>query len=212
MHKKWKPRYAHLCQDLFAYLMIEGKQSGFYVDVGCRDPFRTNNTWFLEEKLNWKGLSIDIVDYELVWKQRKSIFTQMNALTGNFKVLFEKYNVPKVIDYLTHDLEGEGDRYKGLINMPFDEYEFKIITVEHDAYRGFDKTERQPQREFLFSKGYELISSNVRSHAGDMQEDWWINPKYISRDTFLPFLSESQKFNHIFKFAGYDIDKLYDRG
>lgn len=208
---KWNPKYSQLCQDLFAYLMIEGKAEGYYVDVGCRNPFRTNNTWFLEERLNWTGLSIDIVDYESEWKARKSNFIQMNALQGNFRELFKRYNVPKVVDYLTHDLEGDGDRFQGLINMPFDEYEFKIITIEHDAYRGYELTERKPQRDFLFSKGYELVSSNVKSHAGDIQEDWWINPKYISRDVYLPFFSESQKFKYIFKFAGYDIDKLYSK-
>ena len=207
---KWEPRYAQLCQDLFAYLMIEGKQNGYYIDVGCRNPFRTNNTWLLEEKLNWNGISIDIVDYHSEWKQRKSKFVQMDALSGDFAALFRDYNVPKVVDYLTHDLEGDGDRFKGLINMPFDEYEFKIITIEHDAYRGYDLSERQPQRKFLLSKGYQLVASNVKSHAGDVQEDWWVHPKHIPRDVYLPFLSESQKFKHIFKFAGYNIDDLYD--
>jgi hypothetical protein len=213
---KWQPRYAQLCQDLFAYIMIEGKRDGYYIDVGCRNPFRTNNTWFLEEKLNWKGISIDINDHHAEWRQRESNFVQMDALNGDFRSLFKKFNVPKVVDYLTHDLEGDGDRYKGLINMPFDEYEFKIITIEHDAYQvnknyniDLGKTERKPQRDFL-SKGYELVASNVKSHAGDTQEDWWVHPKYIPRDVYSPFLSESQKFKHIFKFAGYDIDQLYD--
>ena len=75
---------------------------------------------------------------------------------------------------------------------------------------GYQKTEREPQRKFLESKGYVLVCSNVKSHAGDAQEDWWINPKFIDRSSYLKFFSESQKFNHIFKFAGYDIDSLYD--
>ena len=54
------------------------------------------------------------------------------------------------------------------------------------------------------------MASNVKSHAGDKQEDWWINPKYIPSEVYGPFLSESQKFNHIFKFAGHDINQLYD--
>tara|TARA_R100000231_G_scaffold134654_1_gene108421 strand:- start:741 stop:1409 length:669 start_codon:yes stop_codon:yes gene_type:complete len=207
---KWSPRYAQLCQDLFPYLLTNGKKNGFYVDFGCRDPFKTNNTWFLEEKLDWAGISIDIVDYSKIWQQRKSQFIQADALHINIKKLFENYKVPKVVDYLTHDLEGNGDRYRGLINIPFDDYDFKIITLEHDAYRGFSKTEREPQRRFLNSKGYFLVCSNVKSHAGDSQEDWWVNPKYISREVYGKFMSESQKFNHIFKFAGYDIDKLYD--
>ena len=207
--KKWNPRYGQLCQDLFAYLMLERKPNGYFVDFGCRDPFKTNNTWFLEQNLNWQGISVYIVDYSDLWQQRSCPFIQANALTVDTRKMFEENNVPKIIDYLTHDLEGNGDRYRGLINIPFDDYEFKVITIEHDAYRGYHLTEREPQRRFLTSKGYELVASNVKSHAGDVQEDWWVNPKFISREIYKSFLSESQKFKHIFKFAGYDIDELY---
>ena len=161
---------------------------------------------------HWGGISIDIVDYSSAWEERNSIFVQMNALTGDFRALYEQHNIPKVVDYLTHDLEGNGDRYKGLIRMPFDDYEYKVITIEHDAYRGYEHTEREPQRQFLQSKGYLLVAADVRSNAGDMQEDWWIHPKHIPARLFNSFYSESKKFNHIFKFAGYDIDKLYNEG
>ena len=210
--KKWKPRYAQMCQDLFAYLMLEKKTNLTYVDVGCRDPYENNNTWFLEKTLNFTGLSFDIIDYSDIWLKRNSVFIQEDGITADFNKIFKKYEMPNVIDYLTRDLEGNGDRYKGLINLPFDEYDFKVITIEHDAYRGYDQSERQPQRDFLESKGYVLVASNVCSHAGDQQEDWWINPKYISRDIYLPFVSESQKFSKIFKFCGYDVDLLYDEG
>ena len=134
----------------------------------------------------------------------------MDALAGDFQTIYEKHKIPAVVDYLTHDLEGDGDRYKGLIRMPFDDHEYKVITIENDAYRGYDLTERQPQREFLQSKGYLLVAADVRSHAGDVQEDWWVHPNHIPSEIYGPFMSESQKFKHIFKFAGYDINKLYD--
>lgn len=210
MSSSWKPRHGQLCQGLFAYLMNERKEAGTYIDVGCRDPYRTNNTWFLEKTLGWTGISIDIVDYSSTWMDRTSTFVQMDALTGDFDSLYKKHEIPTVVDYLTHDLEGNGDRYKGLIRMPFDDHEYKVITIEHDAYRGYDLTERQPQREFLQKRGYLLVAADVRSHAGDVQEDWWVHPNHISSDLYGPFISESQKFKHIFKFAGYDIEKLYD--
>ena len=211
MSSKWKPRYGQLCQGLFAYLMNERKPGGTYIDVGCRDPYRTNNTWFLEKTLDWTGISIDIVDYSNTWTDRTSTFIQMDALVGDFRATYKEHKIPAVVDYLTHDLEGDGDRYKGLIRMPFDDYEYKVITIEHDAYRGYDLTERQPQREFLQSKGYLLVAADVRSHAGDIQEDWWVHPSHISSELYGPFISESQKFKHIFKFAGYNINKLYDK-
>ena len=211
MSSKWKSRYGQLCQGLFAYLMNEKKPGGTYIVVGCRDPYRTNNTWFLEKTLDWTGISIDIVDYSNTWTDRTSTFIQMDALVGDFRAIYKEHKIPAVVDYLTHDLEGDGDRYKGLIRMPFDDYEYKVITIEHDAYRGYDLTERQPQREFLQSKGYLLVAADVRSHAGDVQEDWWVHPSHIPGELYGPFISESQKFKHIFKFAGYNINKLYDK-
>jgi hypothetical protein len=190
--------------------MLKDQTSGYYVDIGCRNPYRTNNTWILEDKLGFEGISLDIVDYSHEWTERKSTFIQMDAVHGDLRKVFKEHNVPKIVDYLTHDLEGNGDRYRGLVNIPFDEYEFKVITIEHDAYRGYAETEREPQRRLLEANGYTLVASNVRSYAGDLQEDWWVNEKHIPRKRYVKFLSESQKFTHIFKFAGYDIDKLYD--
>jgi len=68
MTNKWIPRHSQLCQDLFAYLMLEKQPNRYYVDVGCRNPYRTNNTWFLEKTLDWEGISLDIVDYSNDWK------------------------------------------------------------------------------------------------------------------------------------------------
>ena len=106
MSAKWEPRYGQLCQGLFAYLMNERKPRGTYIDVGCRNPYRTNNTWFLEKTLDWTGISIDIVDYSNEWADRTSTFIQMDALAGDFQTIYEKHKIPAVVDYLTHDLPG----------------------------------------------------------------------------------------------------------
>ena len=209
-----KNSYSQIGQDVFALLMSGKKKGGFYVDVGCREPFVFNSTWLLEEQFEWKGVSVDLVDYKDSWESRKSNFIQMDATTGDFKKVFADNNVPKVIDYLTHDLEGATTRYDGLINMPFDEYEYKIITIEHDEYRA--RNNRGPQREFLKSKGYELVCSNVlagpcrgvkpamtyeiKDNLGYWvtQEDWWVNPKYVSEEIYSPFLCDSEKWVNIF--------------
>jgi FkbM family methyltransferase len=67
--------------------------------------------------------------------------------------LFKRYEVPRVIDYLSMDTEGS--ELKILESFPFSEYAFRAISVEHNRHLG----ERQKRKsemiyELLESKGY----------------------------------------------------------
>ena len=79
--------------------------------------------------------------------------------------------MPKVIDYLTVDLEPPTLTLEALFKIPFDDYKFKCITYETDRYRNFDTVE--PSREFIQSKGYKLVKE-VNS-----QDDYWIHPDLV---------------------------------
>ena len=57
---------------------------------------------------------------------------------------------------------------------------FKIITIEHDAYR-FGDTYRIKEREILNHYGYELLFANV-TFQGSEFEDWWIHPDYFDKN------------------------------
>lgn len=46
-------------QDLFVIAMTQGKQQGTWLEIGCGDPIRSNNTYLLEKRLAWNGISID---------------------------------------------------------------------------------------------------------------------------------------------------------
>jgi len=46
-------------QDLFIIAMTQGKSHGTWLEIGCGDPIRSNNTYLLEKKLGWTGISID---------------------------------------------------------------------------------------------------------------------------------------------------------
>src|SRR5208337_1406015 len=127
---------------------FNNEYKGTFVDVGCWMPDKINNTIMLEEH-GWSGISLDIVDMSNEWKIRKTPFICANALTCNYKKIFNEQQIPNVIDYLSLDVEGNGDRYNVLVKIFESESDFKIITIEHDAYRGYEKTERERQREFL---------------------------------------------------------------
>jgi hypothetical protein len=167
-------------QDLFVLHLIDSSEQRTFVDVGCHKPFIINNTALLEE-CGWYGISIDIVDFSDEWSHRKTPFIIKDALNTNYEELFLEHKLPKVIDYLNVDIEGDGARYKALAAVMESKFEFKVMTVEHDLYRGYYETEVVPQRKLLNSLGYNLVCSNVCS-SSNPYEDWWINPKYITKN------------------------------
>ncbi len=45
-------------EDLILYRFFDGKQNGFYVDVGAHHPFRFSNTYRFY-RMGWHGINID---------------------------------------------------------------------------------------------------------------------------------------------------------
>jgi hypothetical protein len=64
--------------------------------------------------------------------------------------------------------------------MPFDEYKFAVITFEHDFYADTTEKYRDLSREYLISKGYELVVSNISPNDDCPYEDWWVHPDLVS--------------------------------
>lgn len=195
--------YSQAKQDLFVLSFFSENYSGVFVDVGCWMPDRINNTLLLEEN-GWYGVSFDITDMSNEWKIRKTPFICTNALTCDFKKLFDENLIPKVVDYLSLDVEGNGDRFNALVNVFKSEREFKIITIEHDAWRGYTETERKRQRDFLNKHNYFLLCSNVAGKRipFNPMEDWWINPKYIDKEEYMVLFSESLSCDEILEKIG----------
>lgn len=200
-------KYSQIGQDVFVLNVLKGIEEGVFVDIGCQKPDEINNTILLEE-MGWSGLSIDIVDYSAEWNSRRTPFIQTDALTCDYPSLFKKYNIPTVVDYLSIDLEGEGYRYKALEKVMKTGYRFKIITIEHDLYRGYELTEQIPQRKLLGAFGYTLVASNVAENAYIM-EDWWVHPHLVPPENYAPFLAHNKSFVEIFKQANINLNDYY---
>lgn len=45
--------------------MLDGKTNGEYLEIGSADPYKGSNTYLLE-KLGWTGLSLEIIEEEVV--------------------------------------------------------------------------------------------------------------------------------------------------
>jgi len=90
--------------------------------------------------------------------------------------LLAEYNAPKVIDYVSIDTEG-GD-YDVLLGFPFDDYEVKLWTIEHNAYQD-NGVLKGKIRALMAEKGYTLVPETERSDDVNIFEDWFINEKYL---------------------------------
>ena len=187
--------YSQAGQDRFVSSLIRDDAQHYFLDVGCWVPRRLNNTLLLEEK-GWNGISIDILDFKREWASRQTAFIMADALALDYEVLLNNNKFPSIIDYLNVDIEGEGLRFAALKKIFESSRKFKIITIEHDAYRDYYETERKPQRDFLNKAGYQLVCGDVCA-TGNPFEDWWINPEFFGYDEYQHLICEKQDYNKI---------------
>jgi hypothetical protein len=177
--------YSQCGQDLFVFNIMDQKM-GTFLDLGCYHPKKINNTYLLE--LNgWSGISMNIMDYNEMWKVRKNKFIQGDCLNIDLKELLDSNYTSNLIDYMTLDMEQLGDRFTLLSKVMSLGYKFKVITIEHDSHIGNDYVNREkvPQRELLQKLGYVLVCSDVsqRDHPLSFYEDWWVNPEFFTSET-----------------------------
>jgi hypothetical protein len=181
----WSPviknNYSQTYQDMFVLSMLNGKRNGTFLEIGGADPFSGNNTALLEKEFAWTGVSIEY-DEKFIEKykaNRSAKIFCVDALQIDYSVfLKENYN-DNVIDYLQLDIEPAKNTYECLTKIPFDEYKFAVITYEHDYYVDVTKSYRRKSREFLLSKGYSLVVSDVSPDGKSTFEDWWVNPELV---------------------------------
>lgn len=179
-----KENYSQVYQDMFTLFMHNGKRNGTYLEIGSGDPFWLNNTYLLELQFNWNGVGIEY-DNSLCEKynqNRKNPVICKDAHQVNYKELLENNFNTKEIDYLQLDCEPSESTYRILESLPLDEYKFAVITYEHDYYVDVSRTYRKKSREYLKSKGYELVVTNVSPTTWSSFEDWWVHPDLISSE------------------------------
>ncbi len=193
--------YSQLSQDIFVTQTLNFKKNGTFVDIGAAHPIKINNTYKLEDDLNWNGVSVDYgpnrcnglpdgnsditftsSDYEEFWnKYRKTPIIVGDALEVDYKELFEKYNLPKTIDYLTVDIEPPDVTFKALQEVFKTGYKFNVITFETERDRINPETNdfynNIESRKFITSFGYELVNGPCPD-----VEDWYIHKSYIKEN------------------------------
>ncbi len=171
-------------QDEFVYTILYGLQGkkgpGCYLEIGAGEPVFINNTYFFEKSCGWQGVSVDILDYLMPrWDALRS-----NPLLIEDAIQLDYVSVlnpfPQVIDYLSLDVDGY---YDAVLRQVMQSNKlFKVITIEHDAYR-YGDVYRTKEREILRELGYYLLCADV-CHNSCTFEDWWVWPGFFEHSVF----------------------------
>lgn len=188
--------YSDAKQDEFVANLLNFKRNGYCVDIGSCHSIYSNNTFAFQE-LDWTSISIEIESsYNESYKitRKKGVHLNESALDVNYTEIFKEYEFPQNIDYLSVDIDTLS--YNVLQLIPFDEYTFKVITIEHDGYLYGDQYRKQ-QRDYFIERGYFLLCSNVYVEQDGYYgkecpfEDWWINLDDFDDDLVKKIKSES---------------------
>lgn len=174
--------YSQAFQDMFVLIMTNGKKNGTFLEIGAFHAKEISNTYLLEHKFDWNGISIDIenVSQSFLEHSRKTKLIIEDALTIDYEKLLKNNNFPNNIDYLQLDIEPPLNTLKCLKRIPFDKYKFSVITYETEIYYASQDI-RDESRSILKNYGYELIFPDLCCNKHNLPfEDWYIHPDLIS--------------------------------
>lgn len=199
---KKKDFYSQSGQDQFAYDLVG--RNGTYLEIGAHDPIRNSNTYNLETKCGWKGLSIEFdISHKTAWTrctERVNKIIWEDAFNIDFIKEINKYKLLKNIDYLSCDIEPPENTFKILKHLIDINLQFAFISFEHDKYQSGDKYENLSKK-FLISSGYKIAVDNVysRNKKNKIYETWFINKNInFNRTEYDKWKMENFK-NNIFK-------------
>lgn len=176
--KNNKNLYSQSGQDQFAFNLCG--YNGFYLEIGAHDPIINSNTYNLEVKCNWQGLSVEFdKTFEHSWRsfpQRKNQVLWKDAFEIDYKELVYQKKIPKKIDYLSCDIEPPENTFEILKKIILSDISFKFISFEHDKYESGDKYEKL-SKDFLKKHSYRIAVDEVysREKKNKIYETWFIN-------------------------------------
>ncbi len=187
LHKKYvqnKFEYSHAGQDVFA-LNLTGK-NGTYIEIGAYHPKKHSNTYMLEVKNNWEGISIEYdiklkKDWDTCTERSSGIFFN-DALAFDYRKNLQKMKLPNHINYLSCDIDPAKDTFRALKRVIEQGISFDFISFEHDDYWrkliGNDKNDyQQLAKKYLNIKGYKVAIDNVypKNKKHKIFETWFVN-------------------------------------
>lgn len=176
--------YSEAFQDIFILTLLNGKRNGTYLEIGGGLPFYGNNTYLLESKFDWYGITLDIdpESSERHFRDRGNVSVCLDAREVDYAYLLEDCRMPNNIDYLQLDCDPPNITYDILNKIPFDKYKFAIITYEHDYYIDETKSFQEKSKNYLEGLGYLRVISNISPDDNRPYEDWWVHPDLVNME------------------------------
>ena len=165
-------------QDQFAY-NISGS-NGTYLEIGAHDPIINSNTFNLEVKCNWKGISVEYNKFfQNSWsdnKLRKDNVIWDDAFNINYSSLIKQRELPNRLNYLSCDIEPAENTFNILKKVISSKLNFDFISFEHDKYSIGNKYE-DLSIEYLKNYNYKVAVKDVysRNKRYKIYETWFVN-------------------------------------
>lgn len=126
---------------------------GFFLDIGAFDGFECSNSALMETSFGWKGVCVEPDPKNFNKRKCKLVQRAMSSANGevlslcgegqvrkiggacsrtvtsiDFPTLLREYQVPKIIDFMSLDVEGY--EYKAFKLFPFKTYQIRLLVVE----------------------------------------------------------------------------------
>ena len=176
--RKKDNKFSQSGQDQFAY-NISGS-NGTYLEIGAHDPVINSNTFNLEVKCNWNGISIEYdKSFQMSWddnKLRKNSVVWDDAFNINYSSLIKQRELPNRLNYLSCDIEPAENTFNILKKVISSELNFDFISFEHDKYSIGNKYE-DLSIEYLKNYNYKVAVKGVysRNKRYKIYETWFVN-------------------------------------
>ena len=176
--RKKDNKFSQSGQDQFAY-NISGS-NGTYLEIGAHDPVINSNTFNLEVKCNWNGISVEYdKSFQMSWsdnKLRKDNVIWDDAFNINYSSLIKQRELPNRLNYLSCDIEPAENTFNVLKKVISSELNFDFISFEHDKYSIGNKYE-DLSIEYLKNYNYKVAVKGVysRNKRYKIYETWFVN-------------------------------------
>lgn len=185
--------YSKEFQDILVSTLIP--TPGFFLDIGMGDPISGNNTYLLEQN-GWSGFLFDQNkdDINRANSIRRNEAIQCDASNFDWLNFLKSKNTPKIIDYISMDVDAAN--ISVINNFPFDHYEVKIITFEHDRYNNGDVRKDAYNNRMKKFPDYIFLLENAKI-TGLEWEDWIINKKHFDLarlEKFIKIGAEAEEY------------------
>lgn len=191
--------YSQAGQDLWVVAMTEGKRDGFFLDLGCNSPMTGNNTYLIESEFGWTGILVDLLPG---CETRKGKFFQCDAANPTAKLIRAYYEMPKVVDFLSLDVDEHTS--EAFSQIPWLPKRYRVACIEHDSYvRGPETRDRI--RRVMLAMGYILVCADVGIRFPDSSspvgpfEDWYADPRLVKAELIQKFMCSGKEWSEIVK-------------